>query len=363
MDKLEALGFHEVHEMTEDESQIFEFHKLVHQPHILTDRSTSLDNSVLLHSLIYRIVWKNIEGPMVAFMTGIRAQVAARKRAVLINERKLNAGLVLRFWKRHMLGALGHYQVQPEVVDWCEFPSVKNIIDQPSEVEVTSADFSPAVDQICYDLAIWQSDIRSRLHKLVAAEEARRLDETPPPDLSLDVQRIRNTLSLASTAFGCRNCGTCAGEDAGTDDSDDDDDFSDTTPFNSMPLFYPEVLGHRCLTRTRRKNPLDQDDYSKLLHSDHGDRCHWNTKYLCLDEALCEYAARVVTSAGLDPETTTVEEMDELNGLFACDICHRKECGDDEYMTLEVYGWRHAVSESRYSFSKSSSHCEIGAAQ
>lgn len=288
---------------------------------------------------------------MVAFMTVIRAQVAVRRRVELINNRKLSAATVLQVVKKVLLP---RKKLQPELADWCEFPAVKRIIEQPSDVEVGTGSFAPILtDRLLGEVRDWRIGCEAQLYKMVtdAEEEGQKLYGTPPPPAGQpDLRRIAKKLTLASTAFGCRNCGTCKGDDCKSDDSYDDFDFSDKTPFISMPLFFPEVLYHRCLTRTRHKDLLNQEDYSTLLDYDYGDRCRWNTKYICLDEELCAYAARVVASAGLDPETTTVDDMDDLGGFFACMFC-AKECGVDDYTTMNVYGWRHAVRKSTISLS------------
>jgi hypothetical protein len=162
-----------------------------------------------------------------------------------------------------------------------------------------------------------------------------------------DDAEIDQSIPLATTVFRCKVCNPYM-EYPGGDFSDMDiEDFLDFGGHrsNSIPLFYPKVMGHYCLTRSRTL-PWDYpitDDPNFRIDFPAGTRTKWGCHLLQVDEEASKAARAVVEACGEDPLTTTVTKMDELDPRFACTECVKWSKDEVDQADAPVFTWRQAV--------------------
>lgn len=325
---------------------------------------------------------------MVKFMQQMKSQRLERERKALVISRKRIAVSILRAYK---ISHLPLTDVMPEPMDFCAISQVLEILELPTETQVTENTFAPIVEKMDELIGEWRTRILGSLvqkvkdalysHKPRANCTSETSDSTLMDDMAgpssnpigkgkakvveppiPDDSQIIQDLSLATTVFNCKSCNPRFGifyglydadSSSDTDSTSSEDDFFDPWGFSlgscrprskSNPLFFPKVLGHRCLTKQHGFNwdnpsgdPTKQYDYPM------GNRTRWTCHLLQVDEKTGKMAANVVATCGLDPETTTTVEMDELNHQLACLEC--LEWSDDEWDQAEapVFGWRAAV--------------------
>lgn len=324
---------------------------------------------------------------MVSFMERMKTQRLERERKALVISRKRIAVSILRAYK---ISRFPLTDVMPEPMDFCAISQVLEILELPTETQVTENTFAPVVEKMDELVGEWRTRIlgslvqkvkdslyphRPRVNRLSETADSTLMNNTASPSAdptgkgkAKDVEpsipddsQIIQDLSLATTVFSCKCCnprfGTFCDSTTLTSDTDStssEDDFFDSWGFGlgpcrprsrSNPLFFPKVLGHRCLTKQHGFNwdnpsgdPTKQYDYPM------GNRTRWTCHLLQVDEKAGKMAANVVTTCGLDPETTTTVEMDQSNSQLACLEC--LEWSDDEWDQAEaqVFGWRAAVS-------------------
>jgi hypothetical protein len=118
------------------------------------------------------------------------------------------------------------------------------------------------------------------------------------------------------------------------------------------PLFYPELFGHRCLTRSRSGLGADNGeeihvDSSMKLEGQQRYRTRWSCEELKIDKEIGRMVEEIVTTCGLDPAHATVEEMDKSGAKLTCGRCmvaFRRAVSDNKQP--QAFGWRRAVSGS-----------------
>ncbi|KAG6857308.1 hypothetical protein H0H87_006501 [Tephrocybe sp. NHM501043] len=381
--KLVALGYEA------DIASIRQPHSLENQEHVrkpqkLTER-----------------IWANIREPVIKFMDEMRAIRLNREHKQLILLRKPAAVSVFRAYmaKHHPFTDL-----IPSGLDFCAFPLVKEILEQSSEVEVDESSFTDVVPLIPDFITDWRQSLDGHIIQVIKddpsflfrhslwnkfGEFVGKLDkDSYKDDWSLEDHGIHNwaeatlrrrkllfnesklplKLPLATTVFTCKKCNKAAPNE--TDiayETDDDDNFAGYSPGSlgsgtySKPLFYPEVKGHHCLTRKKVFDlPLwlqGHEEYGELLmenparklDSNKVWRRRWSTHPLRINRRLEDCARALVKEAGLDPETTTVQDMDNLDTWFACLVC-ADNCGEEGKKDVDVrpyempaFKWRLAM--------------------
>lgn len=327
-------------------------------------------------------VWGRIKGPILEFMAEMREKRLLRERAELILERKNTAAQFLRTYKN---ARLPYTEIMPERLDFSEFPPIKAILELPSEVDVTEANFAPILPQLPELIEGWRSKINQQMIQTMKTNEsvARQhasisrmmlLWGEDPDDMDLpELESSSSTetdeeaavrMKLATSVFQCNTCTeynwwheddeTSSGSGSNSKSNSSfgvsgwsESDESSMSFNDIIPLFYPDVLGHVCLTRAPHRfwSWGKRVDACKRLDSMTKIRRKWTSRPLRLDKTIGRYAESVVKAAGLDPETTTVEEMDALDVTFGCLRCAFPlgQYSDHTGQTT-AYGWREAVS-------------------
>ena len=303
---------------------------------------------------------------MIEFMEEMKVKRLTRELAALTLQRKRIAIDVLRQYKNSQLP---YTEIMPEAVDFCDFPLVKAVLDQPADIDIDESSFAEIVPLLPDLIAKWRADIHQQLIWQMKAnddEEWRAtrlgtfmmlLDDEDIGLPILDDDKMAEQLKLATTVFKCYACPTATTiSDPFSSDSDDDEFF--VFQPTVMPLFYPKVLGHRCLTRLRQRWTYETNsDPSKALIFDVRDREKWACSSLRLDTYTGKVVRQIVDALDLDPTTTTAEDMDQLDPRFGCLSC--PEISDQVgHVKVSAFGWRSAVGISLIRmFSLSYSSC------
>ncbi len=214
-----------------------------------------------------------------------------------------------------------HYpytQVLPGLADFYTFKPIKEILERPVDMVVDADTFSPLIPSLPALCNEWRSSLDSQL-----------LARLPNPG-GIDSTEY---LSLAQNVLLCSTCNT--------------------------PQFYPQVLAHRCLTeviieRSKSDSSTKRDPTLVIKHhfSSYPDRYRqtWSAEGLLLDEQLTKIMKDIVRLLGLDPNTATAADLDDLRTYFRCLTCP-SVCAnnmgiivsDDEDQTFRLLGWRRYV--------------------
>lgn len=158
---------------------------------------------------------------------------------------------------------------------------------------------------------------------------------------------LTEALSLATTVFRCKACSPLPltfYEEESWDDSWFPGVLSSRSTGLRSPLFYPNVMGHRCLTKQRLYGPdyLFADPTTQLNYSPNL-RTKWSGAPLQLDNVAKDMVSKVVETCGLDPLTTTTMQMDILNPKLACLECVAWDSEIQDLCQASVFTWRAAV--------------------
>ncbi|KAG9313900.1 hypothetical protein JVU11DRAFT_4672 [Chiua virens] len=367
IEKLTHLGWgHEIEQIPYRDD--LSHHRLVKQPTRLTPR-----------------IWANIQGEMVNYMEQMKTQRLERERKALVISRKRIAISILRDYK---ISRLPLTDIMPEPMDFCALPPVLEILELPTETQVTEATFAPIVETMDEFISEWRTGIlgqlvqkvKDSLHPPPVSRQSESATTTATsgtassssahpsgkgkakavePPIPNDSQIIQD-LSLATTVFNCKNCNPRFGNyghygSSYGADTDSEDEFFDwefgfgprRLRSTSNPLFFPKVLGHRCLTKQHGFNwdnpngdPTRQYDYPM------GNRTRWGCHLLQLDEKAGKMAANVISACELDPETTTSVQMDESSHRLACLECLDWSDEVQDEAEASVFGWRAAVTHN-----------------
>ena len=258
----------------------------------------------------------------------------------------------------------------PQGPDFCHFSAVSEVLSQTTEVEVDVPSFNDIIPLLPKLVMEWQESIKRKMIQLVKMHNHTRgfhgrtyldldlmfdpdeyIDEdmAPPvwPNSHLTDEELCQKLALASTVFTC-NCNSSGFSNGSLYDSDDEDDYGSVTKV----LFYPQVMGHNCLTRDPKKYLWEvsatASDPSCRLDSCRSERKRWDSSSLSLHTSASGIARDIIQLAGLDPDLATSHQMDQLEVRFGCRACtfmvspENKE--DDEDPAFPVFHWRGAVS-------------------
>lgn len=342
-------------------------HRLVKQPTRLTPR-----------------IWSNIRPEMIKHMEDLRAVRLQRERKALVSSRKQTAVSVLRTYKREHLPFT---DVMPEPMDFCMFPEVSAIIELPTETEVTEASFAGVVSQLDELITQWRTrnhnsfidkfkdDLALKLQGTADAAADKAMNAEANASTSADVKgkgkaravetplpsksELVKVLSLATTVFRCEYCSSNFW-------SFYEDPFHSYMPpkhsASTVPLFYPKIMGHRCLTKGRgQDSPMTPSDpISELTGHEARRRTRWTCAPLGVDEPAGKIVSNLIIACNLDPLTATTAEMDALDPKLAClnAKCVQWDSVIKDSCKAPVFGWRAAfvhaaqIHQSHYDANK-----------
>jgi hypothetical protein len=285
----------------------FDALKGVKQPKDLTLRSQYLVYDEHAYSRSEYIAWNSIQPEVVAFMNRVRSW---RQVDLQLSSVRQRIELLVSALRTRTTSYL------PRAIDLYSFGPIHALIDRPLENDnadtVALDDFTNVVGNFDDILAHCRS--RRVSH---AVDALRASSDRPLEDVSED------DLNLATSLFRCHSVGGLCSS-------------------NAMTL--QDVLVHHCPTRywPRREHwfILDRQQQAELVS-------HWvdgaggNGTLRVHLEARAR-AVHLIKLAGLDPESSTFDDMDALNPLFECSClpCVWRTQRDQRRVILD---WRQAV--------------------
>ncbi|KAJ7773276.1 hypothetical protein B0H16DRAFT_143634 [Mycena metata] len=276
LERLTALGWGEEipHHLQE-----IELHKLVKQPKDLTDR-----------------IWKNIEAPLVEFLTGLKITRLEIARTRIIRERRQLASQVYKKFQQ----TLPADTVFPPKVDMISAEPFRAIIEDTSinpEVEVTEESFAAALLEVPDFSAQWR---RRKDEELVEI-----MKTTVPNSTKADLQ-------LATTFFAWSTSGA---------------------------IGYPQIL---VCSSAITFDAYAHRDETHTLQQALGENS-WNANNLIRFNARAFRNVRAVVEAcGLDPDVTTAAEMHEINPAMECLGCNSDTHG--RYISRWIHTANHSCA-------------------
>ncbi|KAJ6619755.1 hypothetical protein B0H10DRAFT_2024791 [Mycena sp. CBHHK59/15] len=247
----------------------FDWHKLVRQPKELTDR-----------------VWRNIETPLVEFLTELKKTRLEQERTKIIRDRRsLAVSAYLEY--QDTLTPATLFPAKMDVICTEAFRSV--IEDPPThpEEKVTEESFAAAILQLPRFSSEWkQRKDEELLHIMKQAIPGSVADD----------------LHLAATFFSCSS-GYDLGETVG----------------------YPRILAHWAASSRRYENDTDER-MQTIRQCVNGD--FWNAGGRIRFHHKAYHTVRsVVEACGLDPDVTTTDEMNDIDPVLECLNCNSENYG------------------------------------
>jgi hypothetical protein len=296
-------------------------------------------------------VWNNIKAPLVTYMEQMKTKRLERRKVAAIN--------VLRAYK---IACLPWTDIMPEPVDFCEFPEIKAILELPDDADVDEFTFSNIVPNFPDIFDQWRVSMH---HLLVDRFRQAQKDQlkltvdfgfqhfTAVPSIHATDEDVLKMIRLATTVFKCRSCDENRYRlGAGPDHALPAFDKTAIRADEHNSLFYPQILGHHCLTvatesqwdyiqTERSRDPSVRLDISPYEGNRH--RKSWTCQSLVVDAHAGKMAEGIIAACGLDHTLATVEEMDCLDAKLACMNCATQTSNK---IMVPVYAWRSAVSNS-----------------
>jgi hypothetical protein len=259
-------------------------HTLVRKPQELTDR-----------------IWNNIKQPLISILEELKKKRLAAERVIAFKYRRNLVTVLLKDYEWRRLVA----EVIPGPADVCSMDEFRTIIeDTDVDVEVCEESFKQAMDRLPQLTTEWRFAKDAEL-VCILNRDSNSLWHTSPPT------NDRSQLELATTIFRCKVC--------------------------KAPISYPRILVHSCLHAFRASLHNYGDPRFKLYQDLNDEPWNFAGDRVGIDVRGMSAAWLVVSSCGLDPATTTANEMDVLDARFECLGCYDGICG------RLVMGWRVAV--------------------
>jgi hypothetical protein len=262
-------------------------HASVKKPQELTDR-----------------IWNNIKQPLVRILEELKEKRLAVERVDTLKKRRLLVIALLESYAQRRPVT----EVIPGPADVYNMVEFKTIIEDTSmDVEVYASSFRHAMDLLPQLVADWRTEKDAELVRIIDQDtlpfRSQRNNSSATNDYS--------QLGLATTIFQCKVC--------------------------QAPISYPRILVHSCVHARRNSLYPFDDPHSKVWRDLNDEPWNFGGDRVGIDLRGKPAASLVVRSCGLDPDTTTATEMDDLDARFECLGCYDDLCG------RLIMGWRVAV--------------------
>ncbi|KAK0472641.1 hypothetical protein IW261DRAFT_1661306 [Armillaria novae-zelandiae] len=230
-------------------------------------------------------IWTNIQGELVKYMKKVKVDRLAQEHHELLQRRR-----------KVVIEYLSHVQSS---VSEHTLPSPARLFRTPSNPK----DHPPAVK--------------------------RDVGGTP-----LSAEEKSSEVRLARNVFICKNC-TLFSRNLNPR-------CRKNKPMYMTLLFFPDIVGHCCLSLGFDSRAEDDEIHCTATASV---RVPWNTTRLEINDRAREVINALIAFIGTDPETTTVEDLDDEmeDYQFRCYACPDKKYvhnGAAPVSTFELYGWR-----------------------
>ena len=285
---------------------------------------------------------------MIEYMEEMKTKRLARELIQFHRQRRVSAIKLLQAYK---VTAAPFTVVMPESVDFCAFIPIKEILDRPTDVNVDADSFVHLMPELGGMIERWRDVIKAEFVQEVK-DGIKSLDANTGGRCKIGSQSVENSdesilqrMKLASTVYKCTDC---AEEKQYPDlyyGSQLPDSFYESfsqlplwakEPFYINPLWYPRVLGHRCLTKPSGFTP---DESLELEKGPGRYRKLWSCELIAVDKRASKAAKAIVEACGMNPRVATADDMDNLDARVECLKCYPSA---PERM---VFGWRSAVGD------------------
>ena len=229
-----------------------------------------------------------LERHAVQHLTKIRTSRLKAERRLVLRPRLL----VLKAFHKTCVKTLPVNAIHPTASELFRVKSVWNIINSvPAVTLFTQKHLAPIRNDLDNIIRDWREDIELKLLELVSPGLS-DIKET------IDVKKIFN---LATSVFSCSYSGC------------------------SRFLRYPEVMMHACATKARHEDDaeIDVQIMNDCLH-----QTFWNfNRCITVNPEHVAMLCDLLTMVGLDPLTTTVQELNIMDPIFECTPCYRSATG------------------------------------
>lgn len=291
-------------------------------------------------------IWKNIQPEMIKYMEQMKSNRLERERKTLVISRKKFAVQVISAYKKRLLPWT---EVMPDPANYCEFEPVKAILELPNDVTVDGSSFDDVIPELDSLFSKWRKDINLDIRRLLDPTQE-NMDGTKPsnhtslaaagemPKKQPSQAELDQQIQLATTVFRCKVS------------SNDDMDAIYHVLYGGAHngrsacanLFYPDVLSHRCLSRTSTYSTSYRNDESLHLERVVSSRRSWTCERLVVDEKAKALMEDIVKFCKLDPATATAKDLDDLDIWLGCPDC-ASWTTDTDKAKAPVYKWRAAI--------------------
>lgn len=237
---------------------------------------------------------------MLDFVNTVRERGKSRSHAIAINARQPLVCELLSQWKRALPNISS--QPLPTIADILVRTEIREVIEQPTDIQVTKADVEAVFTDIDAIVDRWRTDTLDILKTIAGVEN-------------------ESDLRLARSALVCQDCSKVARAD---------DDYPSLSSVPSPPMARPlwplETFTHSCMNKdSDGRLLLGSDQYipsSAVLHVGiFGIRHPFKHAALARNEKIQVFAEMIIRAMGLDVAVATVEDMDELRILVECKQC------------------------------------------
>ncbi|KAF7967252.1 hypothetical protein HWV62_35041 [Athelia sp. TMB] len=272
IEKVRQLGYGP--ELEHYGSYSFAKHPLVNKPQALTDR-----------------VWSHIKQGIISLMEETRPKRLRRAHINAIHGRLALAEKVFdEFKATHPYNA-----ILPNPAELYTLPECKALVlEHADDVILSVQDFKPIALQLPQFCEEWRMSAELELLRLMTPANSTQ---------GLPTVHDRRQLELATTYFECREC--------------------------EEPIAYPRILVHHCITSTLNikfmSSPSDTDDDTTIMKKSrfllHAQPWSLGVGVLVYTDKLPEAVRCILVACGLDPDTTSSQDMDEHDFRFECENC------------------------------------------
>ena len=175
---------------------------------------------------------------------------------------------------------------------WAQAPIRKIILEHPKGEELTKADLAPTVTAVFTEL---NEQLQRRIDEELLDKVWSGLEEMEQNDREVDPDTVFN---LATTIFHC--CG-------------------------ERLFWFRDIKAHECASSLPFPKPLFKEFQYAYEYLSYGEKYHGHTRsegcYTSFNVKASKIAKEVVEMCGLDPLTTTIKAMDDLDPIFECRVC------------------------------------------
>ncbi|KAF9032479.1 hypothetical protein BDZ89DRAFT_1158513 [Hymenopellis radicata] len=322
LDRLSSMGYeNEVKYMIAADTDGFEYCEFRFSYKNFMQLPQVKQNSVLTDR-----VWRNIEAGILEFMVGVRTRYLEHENTLLLRSRTVKAVSVFRSFKE----ALPPHTLFPYIPDFLALDVVHDLIHRPDHTALTEEDFT----EVCSEMDSFADNWRYSVHRQLAQAVGLNFAESHP-----DIDTLSTDLKLAATGIICASC-TRFPIDFSPSAVEK---FMSATTLEVRPLFYPEVLTHRCAVSTMLFPGFYPDWYfldgSSVKNLLSLFRSQWRPGPYAKHPVVARLARKVVTMTGLDASSATVNDMDGCGVLFECTSCR-------ESARRVLFSWREIMQHA-----------------